>query len=318
WDMNTDTPLPPDFPAGQNPPDGAMIDYYLQSAPRGPVTLEIKDSAGQTVRKYSSTDKPEGIDPLLNIPTYWVRPSRALPATEGMHRWLWDMHYPNVPGVETEYPISAVPHNTVPQPTGPWAMTGRYSVVLTVDGKNYSQPLLVTMDPRVETPMIGLQQQFKLSHQIYQQMLTLGPAAAQASELRKQIQERLSKVPPQSTAAGALSKFNDQLTALLGSQTRRPGPPSEVPTLSVLRAKYMALFGVLQEADAAPTSQATAGLAEIDKQLPPLMQQWRQIRDKELPALNQQLKSANLPEITLQAAGPLSKSVVSARDKDEE
>ena len=51
WNMNTDTPLPPDFPAGQNPPDGAVINYYLQSASRGPVTLEIKDSAGATVRK---------------------------------------------------------------------------------------------------------------------------------------------------------------------------------------------------------------------------------------------------------------------------
>ncbi|MGH9569262.1 MAG: glycoside hydrolase, partial [Candidatus Angelobacter sp.] len=274
--------------------------------------------AGQTVRKFSSADKPEGIDPLLNIPTYWVRPSRALPATQGMHRWLWDMHYPNVPGVETEYPISAVPHNTVPQPTGPWAMPGPYTVVLTVDGKSYSQFLLVAMDPRVETPMAGLQQQFKLSHQIYQQMLTLGPAAAQASELRKQIQERLSKASPQSAAAKELTKFNDQMTTLLGSQTRRPGPPSDVPTLALLRAKYMALFGVLQEADAAPTSQTATGLAEIDKQLPPLMQQWKQIRDKGLPALNQQLKSANLPEIKLQAAESLSMSVVSARDKDEE
>ncbi|MFI5106563.1 MAG: WD40/YVTN/BNR-like repeat-containing protein, partial [Terriglobales bacterium] len=141
WNMNTDTPLPPDFPAGENPPDGAVINYYLQSAASGPVTIEIKDAAGKTVRKYSSADKPDPVDPMLNIPTYWVRPSQVMSAAAGMHRWLWDMHYAPLPGVEPEYPIAAVAHNTVPQPTGPWAMPGKYTVVLTANGKSYSQPL---------------------------------------------------------------------------------------------------------------------------------------------------------------------------------
>src|SRR5260221_12547133 len=100
WDMNTDTPLPPDFPAGENPPDGAVIDYYLQSASSSPVTLEIKDAAGKTVRKDSSPDNPEPADPMLNIPAYWVRPPQTLSAAAGAHRFLWDMHFPNVPGVE--------------------------------------------------------------------------------------------------------------------------------------------------------------------------------------------------------------------------
>ena len=56
--LNTDTPLPPDEPAGENPPDGAMIDYFLSKDASGPVTIEIKDGKGQLVRKYSSTDKP--------------------------------------------------------------------------------------------------------------------------------------------------------------------------------------------------------------------------------------------------------------------
>ncbi|MGB9122533.1 MAG: glycoside hydrolase, partial [Candidatus Angelobacter sp.] len=167
WDMNTDTPLPPDFPAGENPPDGAVIDYYLQSASSSPVTLEIKDSAGKTVRQYSSADKPDPIDPMLNIPTYWVRPPQTLSAAAGAHRFLWDMHYPDVPGVEAEYPIAAIPHNTAPQPSGPWALPGQYTVVLTANGKSYSQPLTIKMDPRVKTPLAGLQQQFKLSTDLY-------------------------------------------------------------------------------------------------------------------------------------------------------
>ncbi|MGZ4879237.1 MAG: WD40/YVTN/BNR-like repeat-containing protein, partial [Candidatus Angelobacter sp.] len=167
WNMNTDTPLPPDFPAGENPPDGAVIDYYLQSASSSPVTLEIKDAAGKTVRKYSSADKPEPADPMLSIPAYWVRPPQTLSAAAGTHRFLWDMHYPNVPGVEAEYPIAAIPHNTAPQPTGPWAMPGQYTVALTANGKTYSQPLTIKMDPRVKTSPAGLQQQFKLSNDLY-------------------------------------------------------------------------------------------------------------------------------------------------------
>src|SRR5262249_31158142 len=159
WDMNTDTPLPPDFPAAENPPDGAVIDYYLQSAASGPVTLEIHDSAGKTVRKYSSADPVEPIDPMLEIPTYWVRPPQKLSGAAGMHRFLGDLHYAPVPGVKPEYPIAAVPHNTAPQATSPWVMPGQYTVVLTANGKSYSQPLTVQMDPRVKTSNADLEKQ---------------------------------------------------------------------------------------------------------------------------------------------------------------
>ncbi len=318
WDMNTDTPLPPDFPAGQNPPDGAVIDYYLQSAANGPVTLEIKDRSGKTVRKYSSADKPEPIDPMLNIPAYWVRPPQVLSAAPGMHRFLWDMHYPDVPGAEKEYPIAAVPRNTAPQPSGPWAMPGDYTVVLTVDGKAYSQPLTIKMDPRVKTPLTGLQQQFSMSYQLYNRMLTLVPAVEQATALRKELQDRVKLAPQGSEAATALTQLNDSLTTLLGSATRRPGPPTQTPTLSLLRAKYSALFGMLQEADAAPTTQAKAGLTEIEKQLPPLLEKWQDLKDKELPAANQKLKNAGQPELKLAAVDSMSHAVASSKDKDEE
>ena len=106
-----------------------------------------------------------------------------------MHRFLWNMHYADIPGLDPEYPISAVPHNTVPQPSGAWALPGTYTVVLTVNGKSYSQPLTIRMDPRVKTPLAGLQQQFKLSNDLYTQLLTLSPAAEQASALRKQLKD---------------------------------------------------------------------------------------------------------------------------------
>ena len=92
----TDTQLEPEFPAGQNPPSGAIIDYDLKEPARGPVTLEILDAAGTLVRRYASTDKPAPVDPdTLNFPTYWLRPPQVLSAQAGMHRFVWDLHYPS-------------------------------------------------------------------------------------------------------------------------------------------------------------------------------------------------------------------------------
>jgi photosystem II stability/assembly factor-like uncharacterized protein len=315
WDMNTDTPLPPDFPAGANPPDGAIIDYYLQSASSSPVTLEIKDSAGKTVRKYSSADKPAPPDPMLAIPAYWVRPPQTLSAAAGTHRFLWDMHYPDVPGVEAEYPIAAIPHNTAPQPTGPWALPGQYTVVLTANGKTYSQPLIIKMDPRVKTSLAGLQQQFKLSNDLYTQLLTLSPAAEEAGALRKQLKDLQQKATGEALAA--IKAFDQKLQTLAGGATRRPGAGTEPPTLGGLKTKFLTLFGVFQEADVAPSTQAAGAVADLQKQLPQLMQRWEAIKSQDIPALNKQLKDANLPELKLESALSLpAKAMVSSKDED--
>src|SRR5947209_3957199 len=315
WNMNTDTPLPPDFPAGANPPDGAMIDYYLQSASSSPVTLEIKDASGKTVRKYSSADKPAPPDPMLAIPTYWVRPPQTLSAAAGAHRFLWDMHYPDVPGVEAEYPIAAIPHNTAPQPSGPWALPGQYTVVLTANGKSYSQPLTIKMDPRVKTSVAGLQQQFKLSSDLYTQLLTLSPAAEQLGDLRKQLKDLQPKATGEALAA--IKALDQKLQALAGGATRRPGAGTEPPTLGGLKTKYLTLFGVFQEADVAPSTQAAAAVADLQKQLPPLMDHWNTLKSQDIPALNKQLKDANLPELKLESALTLpARATVSSKDED--
>jgi photosystem II stability/assembly factor-like uncharacterized protein len=147
-DTNTDTPLPPEEPAGKNPPDGAILYYHLQSAAAGPVTLEILDSTGKTVRRFSSEDKPAPPDPNLNVPAYWIRPFQPLSAEAGMHRFVWDLHGPpRAVGGRGGYPISAIYHDT-PVSQGEWMPPGRYTVKLVVNGHNYSQPLVVRPDPR--------------------------------------------------------------------------------------------------------------------------------------------------------------------------
>jgi photosystem II stability/assembly factor-like uncharacterized protein len=166
WNNSTDTPLPPDEPAGQNPPDGAIFYYNLKSAAAAPVTIEIFDGAKKLVRRFSSDDKPDPIDPTLNVPTYWIRP-QAIPATTaGLHRFVWDLCYPPPDAVDHEYPISAIYRDTPRYPLGALAVPGEYSVKLTVNGKSYTQPLTVKMDPRVKTPLAGFEQQFALAQRI--------------------------------------------------------------------------------------------------------------------------------------------------------
>jgi photosystem II stability/assembly factor-like uncharacterized protein len=147
-DTNEDTPLPPEEPAGKNPPDGAILYYYLKSATSSEMALEVFDSTGKLVRRFSSSDKTAPADPALDVPVYWVRPFQPLATEAGMHRFVWDLHAaPAAGGGRGEYPISAIYQDT-PGTQGEWMPPGNYTVKLTVDGKTYSQPLTVKPDPR--------------------------------------------------------------------------------------------------------------------------------------------------------------------------
>jgi photosystem II stability/assembly factor-like uncharacterized protein len=173
WSMYPDTPVPPDEPAGQNPPDGAIINYYLGSNAAN-VQLEIIDNKGNVIRTYASTDTLYTI-PDNNVPPYWIRPQQILSGKAGAHRFMWDMHYQPL-NVPPSYPISATPLNTAPDPTSPWVMPGIYTARLTVDagpngeagrGKIYNQSFTVKMDPRVKTSVKDLTVQHDLSLTCY-------------------------------------------------------------------------------------------------------------------------------------------------------
>jgi hypothetical protein len=147
-DTNTDTPLPPEEPAGKNPPDGAILYYNLKAA-TGPVTLEIFDATGKPVRRFSSTDQAPAPDLNLNVPAYWVRPFEPLSAGAGMHRFVWDLHAAAAGrgGRGGGCPISAIYMDT-PCSEGAWMPPGTYTVKLTVGGAVYAQALVVKPDPR--------------------------------------------------------------------------------------------------------------------------------------------------------------------------
>lgn len=163
--VNTDTPLPPEEPTGENPPDGAILDYTLAS-PAQRVTISIVDSNGRLVRRYSSAEAAPAPIPHLDKPAYWERPF-ARPATgTGMHRFVWDLRETPPRAPQQDLPISAVPHRTPREPEGPLVVPGRYTVALDVDGRTMERALTVAMDPRVRISRAALLEQFGLAMQL--------------------------------------------------------------------------------------------------------------------------------------------------------
>jgi photosystem II stability/assembly factor-like uncharacterized protein len=274
WDMNTDTPLPPDEASGQNPPDGAMIDYYLGPSTTGAVTLDILDSAGQLVRRYSSADPVEPIDPMLAVPLYWARPPGGLSSASGMHRWLWDLHYTSLPQPRAQLPIAAIPHDTVAPPASPWVMPGRYTVKLTANGQSYTQPLIVKMDPRVHTSLPALTEQFTLSKQCYDD-------AVKTSKIMEEIRAMRDRL--RSTPDAALEQ---KLNALAGAPGGGRfgggggrGPVAGGPdTLTSVSATLTQLMRAIENADVAPTTQMAAAVADRHAALRKLMARWTELK----------------------------------------
>jgi photosystem II stability/assembly factor-like uncharacterized protein len=228
WSKYTDTPLPPDEPAGENPPDGAVIDYWLRSAAPSPVVIEVVDADGRLVRRYSSADPTPPVRDIGNWPAYWLRPVRLPSAAAGMHRFVWDLHYAAPAAFSFSYPISATPGETASEPRGPWVLPGTYTVRLTTGSTTRSQPLVVKMDPRVKTPREGLQQQFELSMRLYDAVARVHDAIVRV--------EKAGGAPP-----GSAPERDDV-------------PASPSASLRTLHQQLLAVYATLQEADVSPTA----------------------------------------------------------------
>src|SRR5262249_44534687 len=246
-----------------NPPDGAMIDYYLKSAASGPVVLEITDQAGKLVRRFSSADKPEPPNEKeINVPMYWVRMLRTLSAEPGMHRWVWDLHYPEPKSLDREYPISAIYHDTPRIPLGPAVLPGTYTVKLTVGGKTFSQPLTIKMDPRVKTATADLTQQFQLEGRLSDLMNRDYDALEQVRSVRSQLQSRRSvakSLPPQ--LLQAISDLDQKAATLDGSSSRaaaRLGGGGD--NLAALNSTLTSLLNAVDSTDVLPTTQQVAAV----------------------------------------------------------
>jgi len=323
WNRHPDTPFPPEVPGGANPPDGAIIDYYLAAKAQSPVTLEILDSDGGLVRRYSSPDQAPSLEKLAArhpVPMYWVRPTLILSAQAGMHRFVWDLHGPPPLALDHEFPISAILHNTPLYPLGVRALPGSYTVKLTVDGKSYTQALTLKMDPRIQTPIEDLRKQYEMETGAVEGMNGTYELLEQVKSVRTQIGELSGKASNQKELAKHLEALDQQCAELEGA-TQNPfwsTPPTGKPpeSLSTLHQHFAGMLAVADSADLAPTVQAQAEFLEFEESETALRKKWSAFREKEILDMNMELKKAGLPAIDPKK--PLTEELGSSSDSDDE
>ncbi|MCJ7630570.1 MAG: hypothetical protein MUO50_19520, partial [Longimicrobiales bacterium] len=300
---NDPTEWTKELPAGENPPPGGIIDYYLTADALGPVSLEILDGDGKIVRSYSSDDPrldpdpaldPEGYDeicrqdpgaPNCRVPLYWPAPQMLVSTRKGMHRFSWDLHFepigdePRAGGGAT----GAVPHRTYPSVQAPWAPPGEYTVRLTVGEKQFTQPLSLRLDPRVKTPAADLARLASLSSEMYDGAIAANAAYEEARSL-------VAELEAAGTAAAASRKAEIEELAPAarsggfggrggGGGGGAAGPPS----LQAVSQALMSAAMSMQSAEVAPTARQVAACDEARAQFQEVMRRWTTLHGQVRP-----------------------------------
>ena len=286
----TGTPLPKDEPMAANPPDGAYIDYLLKAAASAPVTLEIVDAAGATVRRYSSADQPKAPDlAKLDIAPEWINTQSTLSAAAGMHRFVWPLRYAAADGIHQ--PVDGV-----------WAPPGKYSITLSAGGERLTQPLTVVADPRVNLAEQAYAQQFELARRVEQSRAKVAVANGEVDKLLEQLAAlRLANGAPARDidALAQRARVIAGSTASANPNNARAFPPRGVRSLHFAAAWLDKLDQAIDGDDAAPSPDARRGVEKLAPIVDASLQDWEAFKAKELAALNDGLKAAGQKPIVL-------------------
>ncbi|HXD30243.1 MAG TPA: hypothetical protein VN643_03955 [Pyrinomonadaceae bacterium] len=294
-----DTPLQPEVPAGKNPPAGAIIDFSLKSVPGGEVTLQIVDSAGEVVRTYSSSDQQRKLDESQAFPTYWLRPPAPLSKQAGLNRFVWDLRYERPLASRYSYGINAAfGEDAIQVPEGPLVTPGMYQVKLTVNGRTLSAPLEVRQDPRVKVAPLALNRQLELEKKIIAAMKESFTVVQKVRDMRAQIKERIEKAPGGNQALlSALNALDKKAGDLVAVDTGFPRVG--IVSMTSLNGSLGSLLITVEGSDSEPTAQATSAFRTYQRLLDEFAGRWIGVTEKDLPAVNAQLKIQRLDEIVI-------------------
>jgi hypothetical protein len=276
------------------------MDYVLGKPSSGVITLEILDSQGKLVRRYSSTDQPEQSQAELEkqlIPVYWLPASKSLSTEKGMHRWIWDLRYPAPLSTEHEYPIAAVPRGTPRYPLGPLVLPGEYSARLTANGRSHTANFVVKMDPRVKTSADGLKKQFDLEMQLASAVTQSSEAVLQARSVREQLQKLAGS--SNESLRGSIKSLDDQISGLLDVPKDSSVSASPAPNLTGANKNLLALYKEVERADAEPTVAQLEAFSKTSGELAAALKPWNELKNTQLVALNRQLSASGMPEVRL-------------------
>jgi photosystem II stability/assembly factor-like uncharacterized protein len=296
------TPLPPEEPTAENPPTGAMIDYFLKSAASN-ITLEIFDSEKNLVRKFSSEDKheakhdakheakPPEKHPSLPIAERWFPKPESLQTTPGMHRFVWNLTW-------RSSGESAVDEDSESRnPSGPKAIPGIYQVRLTVDGQTQSQSLKIIMDPRSPATPEILQQQLRLGQEIFAEVREARRVLAEIDSVEKQLADIEPMVNEKHEALKpALADAQLEIAKIRSNKEITPQQPGGLQDGYI---ELTAALRVVKGGDRAVPSQAIAVYKESSQQVKEGIGQWTAFKQTKLPQLNQKLREGNLAPIAI-------------------
>ena len=289
-DSFTGTPLPPEEPTAENPPNGAMIDYFLKSD-ASTVRLEIFDEQQNLVRAFSSENRGAEKHPSLAVADRWLPKPQVLQRTAGMHRFIWDLSWgASNPSVDED--------DDFRPPNGPKAAPGIYQVRLTADGQTQTQSLRLMMDPRSPATREVLGQRLKLGRQIFAEALEVQHGLAETSSAQKQIttiQQKIGEQNPQ--LKDGLAEAQMTLGKILA------GDSGQGTGLQDAYAGLASALRVVESGDRPAPVQAVAVYHESSQQASLRLREWAEFKQKKLPQINQQLRDANLTPINIAEIG---------------
>jgi hypothetical protein len=308
WDNYQDTPYPIETPAGQNPPDGAILDYFLKSVPQDELTLTIYDESGAQIATYSSNAKPVDLPPP-NVPDYWFQAPATLPKAAGVNRFVWDLRYPAPPSLPygyfgellgyTEYTFAdhAVPGLTPrQQPRGVLVVPGKYTIELHSGGQILRQILTIELDPRVRTSQTDLVAQRDLAIRISQGLDSSNDAYRQVVRLRKQLAEEIKRLDGME-----LKKTKDGATSLDKKLETVENGTKAAPGLGPTNRDLTRLLFSVEGADAAPTETLRSAVQQSCEALSRSLASWHDINQGDLQQLNSMLDANHeLPVVAVE------------------
>jgi photosystem II stability/assembly factor-like uncharacterized protein len=317
-DSFSGTPLPPEEPAAENPPNGAMMDYFLPS-PASDVRLEIFDAQQNLVRRFSSESRSSASHfsadqssqsqetwkhQPLPVAERWFPKPEVLEKTAGMHRFVWNLTWSSSGGPAADE--DAGYHN----PSGPKAAPGIYEVRLTVDGKTQDQSLKIVMDPRSPATSEVLAQQLQLGQQIYGETMEARRALAEINSVQKQLADMQQKLGQQNLGqqnlghhelgaqSGRLtSALTDAQSGIGKILTNKEYAAAEGPGLQDAYTGLASALRVVESGDRAVPSQAIAVYRESSPQVRTRIAEWTRFKQTKLEQLNQQLREADFAPI---------------------
>ena len=282
-------------PVGDNPPPGAIINYYFKTAPKDEVSLDILDTSGKVVRHLSSKEKKEGEQPP-EWPDRVERP-KTIPANEGMNRFAWDLRYNDpvqIPGA----------FYTGEGPKGPLALPGDYQVKLTLGGKSQTAPLHLAIDPRTKDAGPALQKQFTLSMQVNDRISQLHQAVNEIRDLKSQIQtlhKRFGddqRLKPALDAADQLDHKMSEVEQQL-IQVNMKGSEGNLAFPNTLNERFDTFSHTIDAGDTEPTKPQLDVFQLLSSQLEDQLKKWAQIKNEDVPKVGDLIKQANLPALII-------------------